>query len=116
MCTEGKKVSVFLGTDPTTKSTTARDANELAGTGVRAEKCPDWHNVRGVGMARGGEWDRFAGGREHVGLRDALPVEQPVAVDGKWQLETHWDLDTAQAGRGRFNTVYRKTICEPTLE
>jgi hypothetical protein len=67
-------------------------------------------------MASGGDWDRFAGGREHVGLKDAVPVEQPVVVDGKWQRETHWDLDTAQAGKGRYNSTYRKTICEPALE
>jgi hypothetical protein len=67
-------------------------------------------------MARGGDWDRFAGGREHVGIKDAVPAEQPTVVDGKWQLETHWELDAVRPGVAKYKSTFRKTICEPALE
>jgi hypothetical protein len=89
--------------------------NELAGTGVPAETCIDEHRIRGPAMGRGGDWDRFAG-HEQVDINDARPVTQPKAVDGSWQRKTHFELEATAKNRGRYNTTYWKTICEPTLE
>jgi hypothetical protein len=115
MCLEGKKDNIFLGTDGPTRSTTARDANTRAGTGKPATICVDEHTIRGPAMGRGGDWDRFAPG-EHVRTNIVKPVTQLPPVDGAWHRNTHWELEATAKNKGRYNTTYWKTICEPTLE
>jgi hypothetical protein len=115
MCLEGKKDSVRLGSDPTTKSTTARDMNTLAGTGTAAPICVDEHTIRGPAMGRGGDWDKFAP-QQHISANDPKPVTQLPPIDGSWLLKTHFELEATSRNKGRYNTTYFKTICEPTLE
>jgi hypothetical protein len=115
MCLEGKKDKVYLGSDPTTKSTTARDMNTLAGTGKPAQIYIDEHEIRGPGMGRGGAWDRLAP-QPIVSANDVTPVTQLPPIDGSWQLQTHFELDATEKNKGKINTTYFKEICEPSLD
>jgi hypothetical protein len=116
MCLEAQRDSLVLGNDPAGTTTTAADANRLAGTGRRAERCLDTNVIRPPPMAHGGDWDRFAG-RDAEDDKDIRPVEQLRAVDGRWQRDAHWQLNATQENpRPAYGTTYFETICRPRLE
>jgi hypothetical protein len=110
---EARRDNIYVGCDSPTRSTTARDANTHAGTGRRAQRCRDLHDIRGPMMARRGDWDRFAGDDP----RQIRAIEQPRPVDGRWHLDTHWDLEaTDERRKGRWGTTYSEEICKPRLD
>jgi hypothetical protein len=116
ICLEAQRDSLILGSDPAGTTTTAADANKLAGTGRRAERCLDMSKIRPAPMAQGGYWDRFAG-CDPEDDRDARPVDQLRAVDGRWQRDAHWQLNATQENpKPAYRTTYFETICEPRLQ
>jgi hypothetical protein len=106
---------VFLGGDKPGFSTTAAEANRLAGTGKPAQMAQDLHLLKGVAFARGGTWDRFAGAA--VDVDEKAPVEHPKIdkIDPKYYRQSHFDLEATGPSRGLYETTYFEEICRPKI-
>ncbi|OHS93074.1 hypothetical protein TRFO_12095 [Tritrichomonas foetus] len=106
---------IFAGSDKTSYSTSAKDANRLAGTGKPAQPFYDYSRTRGACYARGGDWDRFAG-KEMVDIKKYKYVPPTTRADGSYYRRSHFDLEATTNNKPRYTTTYYKTICKPALE
>lgn len=105
----------MVGADNVNYRSTAKDANNLAGTGKAAESAENLYKNRGVMFARGGDWDQFAG-KDPVDLKKYKPVEPAQRVDGSYYRKAHFDLEATTNYKPRYSTTYYKTICKPSIE
>jgi hypothetical protein len=106
---------LFVGGDDRDFSTTAQDANRMAGTGKPAAPGQDLHKLRGVAFARGGSWDQFAVAKTDVDEKTPEQYAQTVTFDGSYFKRSHFDLEATAANRGRYETTYFEETCRPTL-
>lgn len=112
---EGRADHISVGSDKTDYSTTAKEANRLAGTGKPAQSVASLYANREQGFATGGTWDRHKGS-DCVDEKEYRPVEPTKRVDGRYYRSAHFDLEATSANKPRYTTTYYKDICEPTLE
>jgi hypothetical protein len=110
-----RRDDVFIGGDKPEFTTTAADANRLAGTGKPAAMCQDLHLLKGPGFGRGGTWDTFA--ETPGGPDEKVPMGYPKTekIDGTYFKESHFDLEATEAHKGLWETTYFEEICRPKI-
>ncbi|KAK8885572.1 hypothetical protein M9Y10_041022 [Tritrichomonas musculus] len=106
---------IYIGSDKVNYQTTAKRANEYAGTGHPAQICEDPDKGRGCPFSRGGNWSPYVG-KEMVDIKRYKPYPPTVRQDGSYYRQTHFELEATDKFKPRYSTTYWKTICKPTLQ
>jgi hypothetical protein len=106
---------LFMGGDDRDFSTTAADANRLAGTGRPADAAQDLHKLRGLPIARGDSWSPFSPAKTDVDEKPPVDYPRTEKIDGTYFKNSHFDLEATAANKGRYETTYFEEICRPTI-
>ena len=109
---DAREDHLFLGSDKTDYTSTAKDANKLAGTGKPAERGVDLHHLRGTGFATGGTFDP---NYDPEPMKKEVNYGPTVKVDSKYFTGTHFALDATKNAGNHWETTYFEDICRPRI-
>lgn len=106
---------LFLGGDNFDYLTTSQEANKMAGKGRPASMMTNLHLMKGTGFARGGAWDQYAEAPTDPDEKIKNAYYRPKKYDARWFHQSHFDLDSTDQRKGRYETTYFEEICRPKI-
>jgi hypothetical protein len=106
---------LFIGGDRLDYSTTARDANRMAGRGRPASRSVDLHLIKSGGFARGGRWDTFAVAKTDVDQNVPMGYPKRQRLDPSYFKQTHFNIDATESDAATYETTYFEEICRPKI-